>query len=144
MQSLVHSVWHTQHQLWRQDALVHTMCMHPPDRSVGVLHLGHGLVRVWIAAALATSQPMDLEATARSTLKPLPPPAESGGSSTPGRQQAPVWYSMRHLRQKVNPQPPTQVIRSQSASGIIPWPHPGRGHRTPPTAKTASSVAQRW
>lgn len=31
MQSLVHSVWHTQHHSYAQPALVHTMCMHPPD-----------------------------------------------------------------------------------------------------------------
>ena len=55
MQSRVHSVWQIQHQSKLQPALVQTMCMHPPARSVGVRHFGHGLVVTLIATFDASS-----------------------------------------------------------------------------------------
>ena len=51
MHSLLHSVWHTQHQSKPHEALVQVMCMQPPARSVAVLHLGHGFVVSRMATA---------------------------------------------------------------------------------------------
>ena len=40
--SRVHLLWHIQHQ--SKLHLVHSICIQPPSRSVGLLHLGQGLV----------------------------------------------------------------------------------------------------
>lgn len=55
MQSLVHSVWHTQHHSNEQPDRVHTICMHPPSRSVGVRHFGHGFDMTFIVILDASS-----------------------------------------------------------------------------------------
>ena len=62
MHSLLHSVWHTQHQSKPHEALVQVMCMQPPARSVAVLHLGHGFVVSRIATAVEGSEDVSADA----------------------------------------------------------------------------------
>ena len=47
MQFLVHWVWQTQHH--SRPHFEHSICMHPPSLSVGVRHLGQGLVDILMA-----------------------------------------------------------------------------------------------
>lgn len=54
MQSGVNLAWQIQHHSKAHPALVHTMCMQPPDLSVGVRHLGQGFVRIRIAVLEAS------------------------------------------------------------------------------------------
>lgn len=132
MQSLVHSVWHTQHHSYAQPALVHTMCMHPPDipkreirminyeyfplilsvsdepsRSVGVLHLGHGFDIILIVTLEASSHRASV--------------AFCGSIEYDGWAilvtfalsdiQSPIWYPCKQSLQNTNYQPRHASLR---------------------------------
>lgn len=159
MQSRVHSVWQIQHQSKLQPALVQTMCMQPPARSVGVRHFGHGLVVTLIATFDASSHLASATLLGSTEYSHEPMLLIAGDSG----RQSPMWKPWRQFLQKTNcklsklidfhekqqssqltPQPFWQCTRVQSSSTRIPMPQFGWGQKTPPAWRTNSSVANLW
>lgn len=90
MQLRDHSVWQSQHHWKPHWDRLQIMCMQPPSLSVGVRHMGQGLVVERTVSRLASSHRLSL-ACASSTGYADTLPNAADASSCSSRMHGPKW-----------------------------------------------------
>ena len=143
IQSRVQFVWQSQHH-WKLH-LVHSICIQPPSRSVGVRHLGQGLVMTRIVNKDELSNFFSCHRACKiiSGFKVMLDSCLSN-SGRAASQSSFIWNPWWQFLQKTYWHWTHLTLRSSGSSGIIPAPHRGWGQRTPPAWSRHSSAANRW